>query len=129
MRLVLDTNGYTKLFRKPGELTNLVETADLVFLPAVAVGELYAGFQLGSKFDKNVAEFNEFLKLTGVRIVDVDRDTAERYGILVRSLKTNGTPIPTNDIWIAAATLELGARLVSYDEHFQYVPGLIVLAP
>ena len=48
---------------------------------------------------------------------------------LVRDLRQQGTPIPTNDLWIVATALETGARLVSYDVHFQHVPGLIVIAP
>jgi len=51
------------------------------------------------------------------------------YGLLVCHLAQAGKPIPTNDIWIAAAALESGARLVSYDAHFAFVPGLLVLAP
>ena len=53
----------------------------------------------------------------------------ERYGNLVRDWRQQGTPIPTNDLWIAATALETGTRLVSYDAHFQHVPGLIVIAP
>jgi tRNA(fMet)-specific endonuclease VapC len=58
-----------------------------------------------------------------------DKGVAERYGCLVRELRQQGTPIPTNDLWIAATSLETGARLVSYDIHFQRVPGLMVIAP
>jgi tRNA(fMet)-specific endonuclease VapC len=47
----------------------------------------------------------------------------------VAILKRQGTPIPTNDIWIAAAALENGGRMVAYDSHFEAVPGLIVEAP
>ena len=45
------------------------------------------------------------------------------------ALAKKGTPIPENDIWIAATALETGARLVSYDSHFDHVGGLIRLAP
>ncbi|MFQ5810117.1 MAG: PIN domain-containing protein, partial [Armatimonadota bacterium] len=61
--------------------------------------------------------------------VPVTHSIAERYGVLVKQLKEQGTPIPTNDIWIAATALETGTRLVSYDAHFNNVPGLIVLSP
>ena len=70
-----------------------------------------------------------FLEVQGVRIQDVTWDIARRYGLLVGQLWQAGTPIPTNDLWIAATALELGARLVSYDDHFRQVPGLITEAP
>jgi predicted nucleic acid-binding protein len=59
----------------------------------------------------------------------VTTDIAERYGILISQLTRQGTPIPTNDIWIAAAALETGSRLVTYDSHFEHIHGLIVLGP
>ena len=129
MKFVLDTNAYSRLMQNRSSLTELVEHADLVLLPTVAIGELYAGFHLGSRCESNRAGLNEFLCLPGIEIVPIDHDIAERYGILVCTLKEKGTPIPTNDIWIAATSLELGARLISYDTHFDYVPGLITLSP
>ena len=54
---------------------------------------------------------------------------ARRYAVLVNDLRRKGTPIPTNDIWIAATALELGTRLITYDVHFKYIPGLIVDVP
>ena len=69
------------------------------------------------------------LDFPGVQITPPDEAVAERYGYLVRDLRQQGTPIPTNDLWIAASALETGARLVSYDAHFECVPGLIVIAP
>ena len=64
-----------------------------------------------------------------MQITPPDEAVAERCGYLVRDLGQQGTPIPTNDLWIAASALETGARLVSYDAHFECVPGLIVIAP
>jgi tRNA(fMet)-specific endonuclease VapC len=69
------------------------------------------------------------LDLPGVQLVTVDAFVADRYGILVKILRKMGTPIPTNDIWIAAAALETGSRLVTYDSHFDCIPGLLVIAP
>ena len=58
-----------------------------------------------------------------------DNEIAERYGYVKAELKKKGTPIPENDIWIAAAALETGARLISYDADFDSVGGLVRLAP
>jgi len=110
-------------------LRHTLEFAVDVFVPATVLGELHAGFELGTKRDENVARLREFLSLPGVSVAETTADVAERYGLLVASLRNAGTPLPTNDIWIAATALETGARLVTYDRHFQAVPGLVLLAP
>ena len=65
----------------------------------------------------------------GVVIIDTTDNIAQRYATIMATLRRQGTPIPTNDIWIAAAALENGGRMVAYDAHFEAVPGLIVEAP
>jgi predicted nucleic acid-binding protein len=84
---------------------------------------------MGTRERENAEELDAFLAQPGVRVIDSTRDVATRYGILVQQLKAQGTPVPTNDIWIAAAALEHGAHLLSYDTHFSHVPGLIALMP
>ena len=91
------------------------------------LGELHAGFQLGKYLTRNIHELELFLLKPGVRCIEIDKSIAERYGILVKDLKKNGTPIPTNDIWIAAACLETGSRLLSKDRHFTKIPGIALI--
>ena len=129
MKICLDTNAYTEFKKGSSALTNLIETANEIFIPIAVLGELFAGFYLGSKTQHNVAELNEFLDLPGVPLVEANRDIAHRYGLLVRDLSKKGTPIPTNDVWIAASTFETGSHLVSYDRHFDKIPGLVILSP
>ena len=129
MRVCLDTNAYSRLMRNQAGLQRCLEEAEIIHVPTIVLGELYAGFCLGSRYEDNCRELEAFLELPGVQIATPSQDVAERYGYLVRDLRQQGTPIPTNDLWIAAAALETGARLVSYDAHFQHVPGLIVIAP
>ncbi len=129
MRVGLDTNAYIRLMGGHAQLTQLLESAEEVLVPATVLGELHAGFALGSRREENRRQLDEFLALPGVETIAVTAEVAERYGILVSQLIRRGKPIPTNDIWIAAAVLELGARLVTYDSHFENIPGLIVLNP
>jgi tRNA(fMet)-specific endonuclease VapC len=129
MRVCLDTNAYSRLMVGHAPLTQLLESVDEVLVPATVLGELHAGFELGSRRETNRRQLSEFLALPGVESVAVTPDMAERYGLLVSQLSRQGTPIPTNNIWIAASALELGARLVTYDPHFQHVQGLITLCP
>ncbi|MBM4142466.1 MAG: type II toxin-antitoxin system VapC family toxin [Lentisphaerae bacterium] len=129
MRACLDTNAYSRLMGGHVPLTELLESCEEVLLPATVLGELHAGFERGSRREANRRQLAEFLALPGVGTIPVTADIAERYGVLVRDLTRQGNPIPTNDIWIAAAALETGTRLVTYDPHFERVHGLIVLSP
>jgi tRNA(fMet)-specific endonuclease VapC len=129
MRVCLDTNAYSRLMGGHVPLTQLLESCEEVLLPATVLGELHAGFELGSRRETNRRQLGEFLALPGVETIPVTTDIAERYGILISQLTRQGTPISTNDIWIAAAALETGSRLVTYDSHFRHVHGLIVLDP
>jgi tRNA(fMet)-specific endonuclease VapC len=129
MKVCLDTNAYSRLMLGHAPLKNLLESVDEILVPATVLGELHAGFELGSRRQANCEKLSAFLRLPGVVLLVVDEGVAERYGSLVSQLSRAGTPIPTNDIWIAAAAMECGARLVTYDAHFGAVPGLLVLAP
>jgi tRNA(fMet)-specific endonuclease VapC len=129
MKICLDTSAYSRLAQQQEELVKCVDEAETVFLSCIMLGELFAGFGLGKREKENRQELAGFLDLPGVRVVDIDASIADRYGNLITVLRKQGTPIPTNDIWIAAAAMETGSRLVSYDAHFDCIPGLLVLAP
>jgi tRNA(fMet)-specific endonuclease VapC len=129
MRVCLDTNAYSRLMSGHAPLTQLLESVDDVLIPATVLGELHAGFEMGARCAANRRQLDDFLAQPGVGTIPVTADIAERYGLLVGQLTRQGTPIPTNDIWIAATVLETGARLVSYDSHFRNIPGIIVLCP
>ena len=125
----LDTSAYSRLMRGERSLRSRLEEADKVLIPVTVLGELHAGFNLGSRRDQNVAELDAFRDQPGVHIVPTTDNIAERYGVIVKELREQGTPIPTNDIWIAAAVLETGSRLVAYDAHFERVPGILMESP
>jgi predicted nucleic acid-binding protein len=129
MKICIDTNAYSAFKRGNPEIILLFETARTIVVPVVTLGELYAGFHIGTQQKRNVKELQEFLDQNGIEIKSPDQDLAERYGIIVSELRRNGTPIPSNDIWIAATALETGSRLVSYDKHFEVVPGLVIISP
>jgi len=59
-----------------------------------------------------------------VHVVQVTLETADRFARIASRLREKGTPIPTNDIWVAAHAMEEGARLISSDRHFEAVEGL-----
>lgn len=90
------------------------------------IGELLAGFAVGSREEKNRGQLRQFLASVRVAIGAVDEDTAVYYAKVYRTLRTKGRPIPTNDMWIAATALQHGCALFSYDGHFQAIEGLVV---
>ncbi len=129
MKICLDTNAYSALTKGNSAVAAIVEEADEVIVPATVIGELTFGFLKGTRFAQNESELKRFLEEPGVTLKPVTHEIAERYGYIKAELKKKGTPIPENDIWIAAATLETGVRLISYDTDFDYVGGLVRIAP
>ena len=128
MRRLLDTNAYVALKGGDARVEELIRSCEHLYVSIVVLGELYFGFHDGSRFRQNVGELNAFLSHPFVSIAFLSRTTADRFGRIATHLKRAGTPIPTNDIWIAAQAMESGLELISFDRHFQAVPGL-VLAP
>jgi predicted nucleic acid-binding protein len=128
LRLVLDTNAYAALRRGAGSILDSLEMADFLGIPSVVLGELYAGFLIGDRADRNMRELDAFLAEAGVEVLGIGRREAERYGALVRAMRERGHPIPTNDLWIAACALCADARLLTSDTHFAAVPGLVAMS-
>jgi len=126
MKLLLDTNAYVELLRGSLPVANLVRSAEEIAFSMVVVGELLFGFRNGSRYEANLARLEDFLSQPWVRCLPVTRTSADRFGRIAASLRSAGTPIPTNDIWIAAQALESGAELVTFDRHFEKVRGLAV---
>jgi predicted nucleic acid-binding protein len=131
-RFCLDTSAYTHFKRGHEEVVDLVDTAEWLGLPSVVIGELWMGFLLGQRPERNAAELREFLSNPGVHEVTIDGDVARIYAEMTVSLRRAGTPLPTNDIWIAAATAREGATVLTYDGHFRdiaRVGSLVLSAP
>ncbi len=128
MRALLDTNAYSALKRGHDGVAALVRRSDEVLFSTVVAGELLYGFRNGTKFASNRRDLDAFLASPFVTLVPVSLATADRFSRIVIGLRAKGKPIPTNDIWIAAQTMETGAELVSFDHHFEWVDGLALTA-
>jgi tRNA(fMet)-specific endonuclease VapC len=126
MRLLVDTSAYSAFMRGHGEIKTALQEADEIFVNSIVLGELRAGFIKGRRRRKNDDELNTFLASPRVKLLDVTEETAERYAVILNSLWQAGTPIPTNDIWIAASAMEHGLELLTSDEHYQKVLQVIV---
>ncbi len=123
-RIVLDTSAYSHLRVGHQDTLEAVASAAAVLMPAIVLGELEAGFRLGSREKENLLSLGEFLQEPFVTIVQVTQEVSQQYGSIFAQLKLQGTPIPTNDIWIAANTMVASATLIAFDRHFEQVENL-----
>ncbi len=124
MRVALDTNRYSDFCRGEPEVAEVLETADKVYLPFVTLGELRAGFAGGGAPRQNERVLWEFLMKDGVETLFADEQTTHHYATVFHQLKQQGTPIPTNDMWIAALVLQHNLVLLARDRHFDYLPQI-----
>lgn len=131
MRIVLDTSAYSHFRSNHTEVVDRIARADVVYLPTIVLGELEAAFRLGRRAADNRAKLEELLHEDFVAVLPVTADVARRYGELFTALRGAGTPIPVNDLWIAAAAIDAGAELITFDTDFQRIARLerTILAP
>jgi tRNA(fMet)-specific endonuclease VapC len=122
--ILLDTNALTALFQGDVDVLDTVAKTDCVYASAIVIGELEVGFRGGSRYADNLKVLERFLAKPSVEILPIGRETGECFGRVKQALKAKGTPIPINDIWLAAQCMETGAVLVTYDGHFDVVDGL-----
>jgi predicted nucleic acid-binding protein len=125
-RILLDTTAYSAMRRGDRRLAEPLQEASEVLLTSVVVGELVYGFMGGKLEEQNRRLLREFLESDRVRVVSVDEETAERYAVIRDCLRRKGTPIPTNDLWIAASAAQHGLKLLCLDRHFKEVPQVLL---
>lgn len=101
-----------------------VAAADVVVLPVPVLGELEAGFEHGQRTRENQRTLADFLDEPFVTVMALTRDTVRHYARILAALHRAGTPIPINDVWIAAATRECSGHLLTFDRHFLHVADL-----
>ena len=124
-RVALDTNRLTDLFQGDIQLADWLGSCEEVWVPLFVLGEIKAGFQGGTRHSRNELLLNELLAKPTVQVLLPGRQTAERYAQLFVQLKRAGTPIPDNNLWIAALALEHSLVLITRDKHFQHIPQLL----
>jgi tRNA(fMet)-specific endonuclease VapC len=125
VRVALDTNRYVDLCRGVPETVGLLEEAEAILLPFVVVGELRAGFAHGRQQAENERVLRRFLLKDGVRVLFADDQTTHHYASVFRQLRKQGTPIPTNDMWLAALVLQHNLALHARDRHFDQLAQLV----
>ena len=123
-KIILDTNAYTAFLVGDEDVLEVLAGADIVYVPVIVLGELYAGFRGGTKWRENKAILMQFLQKPTVRVLSVTAETSEIFGEVKDSLRRAGTPLPINDVWIASQAVETGSVVITYDTHLNRVKGL-----
>lgn len=123
-RLVLDTSAYSNLRQGHPDVLSSLTAAVQVSIPVIVLGELEAAFERGSRAAENRRVLAELLAEPFVSVLDVTPKTVRHYARVFVSLRNAGTPIPLNDVWIAACTLECQGHLLTFDGDFLHVPAL-----
>lgn len=124
-KIMLDTSAYSSYLRGNSEIKLSIQQADEIFLNSVILGELLAGFIMGKSEKKNRTILEEFLSSPRVKVVAIDEETSERYAVIVNHLRKEGTPIPTNDLWISASAMQHGLKVVTTDSYYLKVQQII----
>lgn len=122
--IALDTNAYVAFKRGEEQIVGVLQHAPSIIVCATVLGELLGGFAAGRRESANRGELTQFISAPRVKVVPSTAATADLYALVYAALRRKGQPIPTNDLWIAASSLEHGAALLTLDAHFRNIDGL-----
>lgn len=125
VNIALDTNAYTDFMRGDQGRLRVVRAARSIVVPVIVLGELRAGFAAGNQESTNAANLQRFLASRRVSILPPDEQTAHHYAQLYLQLRDKGTPIPTNDLWIASLAVQHDLVLCTSDRHFRQLPQVV----
>src|SRR5258708_22136568 len=125
VRVALDPNRLTDLFQGDTALAERLAVCDQVWIPLIVLAEIKAGFYGGTQQHRNEGVLQRLLAKTTIDVLLPSRETAEHYARLFVQLKRAGTPVPDNDLWIAALALEHDLVLITRDQHFERIPQLL----
>lgn len=124
MRIALDTNRYVDFCRGDEHAVRIFREAETIYLPFVTMAELRAGFRMGTRGEENEKVLIRFLNASRVDTLYPDEQTTHHYARLFFQLRKQGTPIPTNDLWIAALVSQHNLLLFDRDRHFDHLPQI-----
>lgn len=122
--IAIDTNRMSDFFRGEESIKLLLRLPKQIYIPYIVVAELRAGFLCGKKSLENERALVRFFASPRVEILYPNEDTTHHYARLFHQLRTQGTPIPMNALWIVALCVQHDLPLISRDRHFVNVPQL-----
>ena len=128
-QVLLDTNVYSRGLAGDAWAGSVLRQSEELLICPIVLGELLTGFRKGSRESQNRLALTKFIASPRVTVLSISIETSEFYSAVLERLQKQGTPIPTNDIWIAACAMEHGAHLATTDSHFKHVAGLLAVFP
>ena len=128
-RYCVDTSAYIQFLRGDGDAVAAIDGAGWIGFPTIALGELYMGFSLSVRRERDAVRLRDFLAHPVVERIPVDDEVAHEYGRLVAELRRIGKPLPANDIWIAACAARTSSVVLTCDSRFERIArvGCVVL--
>ena len=123
-KILIDTNAYSSYLLGNENMLNILSNANIVYMSVIVLAELYYGFKGGNKESWNKELLLNFIDKPTVNIIDVTIETSEIFAEIKNYLKSAGNPIPINDVWIAAHSIETGSVLITNDDHFKKIHGI-----
>ena len=124
IEIAIDTNRYRSFVDAEPEAVTIFRTAATIWVPLIVLAELRAGFAVGRHGAHNEGTFEKFLHRPRVRVLLPTMETTRHYARIFRQLRIAGTPIPTNDLWIAALVVQHELTLYTQDAHFEALPQI-----
>lgn len=124
MKFLIDTNRYSDFAKGVSEIVELFASAERLYMPFVVLAELRAGFRCGTVSRQNEQFLTQFLENRRVELLFADSITTQVYADVYAQMRQQGTPIPTNDLWIAALAIQHTLPLCTRDEHFANIRQL-----
>ena len=119
--MILDTNALSAAADADPAVIAHLARADQVAIPVIVLGE----YRYGIAQSRNRAAHENWLRglLNDCLVFDINEPATHYYAEITLELRRKGTPIPTNDIWIAALCRQHSLPLLSRDRHFDLVAG------
>ena len=120
--MILDTNGLSALAEGEPRVESTLRSANQVCIPVIVLGE----YRYGISQSRSRHDYEQWLTqyLPTFRVLEIDERTTVPYSSIRSELKKAGTPIPANDVWIAALCQQHSLPLLSRDRHFDAVAGI-----
>lgn len=119
---LLDTNIIIGLLVNDSKIVSELKKNIKISMPTIVLGELFYSAMNSIRKNENLSKVQRLAE--SIMVLNVDFNTALFYGEIKSSLKKKGTPLPENDIWIAALSIQHKLRLVSRDNHFKQIEGI-----
>lgn len=123
---LIDNSAYSAMRNNDKRVKDAIQKAELIVINPILIAELSTGFLKGTRQEENFDFLDHFINDTGILWVDIDLDTADRFALINQTLRTQGTPIPTHDVWQAALAWQHGYKILTLDTHFKKIPQVVL---